>query len=494
MKFKTFFKETANYQIDDFPEKWKSAIAESEELRVAIELMKKIKELFPTKEIYVVGGVPRDLLVGVPVDDVDLATNIPFEYLQKHFELRNISKNDSQPVYTILYKNYNFDLAKFREDSYGVAGRQNNKSTETDDFRADSARRDITIGSMGLDASGRIVDYQGGIDDLNNKLIRAVGDARERFKEDATRILRIFRFAAKMGFTIETETLEAAKEMKHLLLDPKAISVESISKEIYKAAKSGPQLADYLVKLDDAGILEDILPEFTVMRGFDHDPMHHPEGDSQVLGHILECLKVSTYKSPVINLAILFHDFGKATTRGTNARGYSNYHGHEAAGVPIVENIFNRLKFGELSASDKKCILFAVANHMMVHNLDKLKTKTLTKLILDDPDAWAVCKAVAHCDEASRGSSHYDENLFWDKIYKAEQKVYALGQNKDDLRLKIKKYVDGNKLMEWYPVFKKEPKKMRPVLDELADFILKKMENGEEPTEKEIRKIVEKFI
>ena len=494
MNFKTFFKESANYQIDDFADKWNKALSESEELRVALTLMEEIHKLFPDKEIYIVGGVPRDLLMGNEVDDVDLATNIPFESLQKHFELRNISKNDSQPVYTILYKGYNYDLAKFREDSYGVAGRQNNVSTETDNFEADTRRRDLTINSFGLDFTGRIVDYQNGLEDLNNRLIRAVGNAKERFSEDATRILRIFRFAAKMGFDIEPNTLKDAIEMKHLLSNPKAISVESISKEIYKAAKSGPALARYFEKLDDAGILEDLLPEFTAMKGYDHNPEYHPEGDSLVIGHILECLKVSRYSSPIINLAILFHDFGKATTRTTNAKGFSSYKGHEAAGVPIVSGIFDRLRFAEVSAQEKKQILFAVENHMLVHNLDNLKTKTLTKLILDDPDAWTVCKAVAHCDEASRGEGLYNEEEFWDKINKAEQKVYSLGQNKDDLRLKIKKYVDGNKLMEWYPVLKKDPKRLRPILDELTEFIIKEMENGNAPTKEDIQKIVRKYV
>ena len=351
--FSRFFKESVNYNFDGFPDKWEKALKSSEELRVGLELMNKIVNLFPNGEIYIVGGVPRDLLMGNDIDDVDMATNIPFENLSKHFELRNISKNDSQPVYTILYKDYAFDLAKFREDSQTEMGRQQNISTEVDSFETDTKRRDITINSFGLDHTGRIVDYQGGLQDLQNKLIRAVGNAKERFKEDATRLLRVFRFAAKMDFDIEENTLNAAKELKHLLLNPNLISQESISQEMYKAAKSGRTLSNFLQKLQDAGILDDILPEFTAMVGFDHDPQHHPEGDSQVLGHIHECLKASPYSDPVINLAVLFHDFGKATTRGTKPNGYSNYHGHEAAGVPIVENIFKRMRFAKLGPNDK---------------------------------------------------------------------------------------------------------------------------------------------
>ncbi len=479
--FSKFFFESVNYNLQDFSDKWEKAVSSSEELRIGLELMNKIMELYPDGEIYIVGGVPRDLLMGEEVDDVDMATNIPFEELSKHFELRNISKNDSQPVYTILYKNYAFDLAKFREDTQTGMGRQQNVSTEIDDFETDTKRRDITINSFGLDHNGRIVDYQGGLQDLQNKIIRAVGNAKERFKEDATRLLRVFRFAAKMDFGIEPHTLEAAKELKHLLLDPSLISQESISQEFYKAAKSGKTLSNFLYKLQDAGILHDILPEFTGMEGYDHDPQHHPEGESQVLGHIHECLKASPYNDPVINLAVLFHDFGKATTRGTKPNGFSNYHGHEAAGVPIVENIFKRLRFAKLGQNDKKNILAAVAKHMLVHNIDGLNIKTLRKLIHDS--SWETIKAVSYCDEASRGPSHFNAPEFWAKIKRAEDKIGAIPGGADELKKKIAAVIDGNKLMQWFPAFQKDRKQLGLYLPKLQDWVAEMLLTGKDVNE-----------
>lgn len=478
--------------MDDFPQKWEKALSDSEELRVGMDLMQKIKDLYPSGEIYIVGGVPRDLLMGDAIDDVDLATNIPFEDLSKHFELRNISKNDSQPVYTIMYGDYAFDLAKFREDTQTEMGRQANVSTEVDDFETDTKRRDITINSFGLDHNGRIVDYQNGLDDLKNKVVRAVGDPKERFKEDATRLLRVFRFAAKMGFDIEQETLEAATELKDLLQDKGLISQESIAQEFYKAAKSGPTLANFLTKLDDAGILEDILPEFTAMRDFDHDPEHHPEGDSQVLGHILECLRVSPFNDPVINLAVLFHDFGKATTRGTGKKGFSNYHGHEAAGVPIVQGIFERLKFNNLGPQDKKYILTAVARHMLVHNLDGLKLTTLRKLIHDP--AWEVVKAVAYCDEASRGPGLFNKQEFEEKIERAEAKVNTIPGGANELKKKVSAIVDGNKLMQWFPKMAEDRKQIGIYLPKLQDWVADMLLTGQEPTEDEVFRKAKQFI
>lgn len=490
--FSKFFKESVNYNLDNFSDKWDNALNSSEELRIGLELMNEIVKLFPTGEIYIVGGVPRDLLMGNEIDDVDMATNIPFEGLSKHFELRNISKNDTQPVYTILYKNYAFDLAKFREDAQTEMGRQQNISTEVDSFETDTKRRDITINSFGLDHTGRIVDYQGGLQDLQNKVIRAVGNAKERFKEDATRLLRVFRFAAKMDFDIEPETLKAAKELKHLLQDSSLISQESISQEMYKAAKSGRTLSNFLQKLQDAKILHDILPEFTSMEGFDHDPMHHPEGDSQVLGHIHECLKASPYSDPVINLAVMFHDFGKATTRGTNKRGFSNYHGHEAAGVSIVEEIFKRLRFAKLGPNDKKNILSAVARHMMVHDLDKLNIKTLRKLIHDP--SWEIVKAVGYCDEASRGPGMFNKQEFLEKIERAEAKLNTVPGGAEELKKQVSAIINGNKMMQWFPQFQTDRTQIGQYLPKLQDWVAEMLLNNKEVTEQMAYKKAKQMI
>jgi len=480
--FKMFYENME----DNFSGKWEDALRSSEELSVAVDLMGNMKSKI-SGEIYIVGGVPRDLLMGGEIDDVDLATNMPFEEIAKHFKIANISKNDSQPVYAIKWKDYTYDLAKFREDS-GDLGRQNNVSKETDSFESDTSRRDISINAFGMDENGTLVDYQGGIQDLENKIIRAVGDAKQRFKEDATRILRVFRFAAKMDFDIEEKTKAAAIELKDLLSDPSAISMESISKEFYKSAKSGRTLSNFLKKLQDTGILHDILPEFTSMEGFDHNPEHHPEGDSQVLGHIYECLNVSPYNDPVINLAVLFHDFGKATTRGTSDSGHSNYHGHEGAGVPIVEDIFNRLRFAELSANDKKNILFAVDRHMLIHKLDDLTMKTLVKLIQNP--AWEVVKAVGYCDEASRGSGHFDAKAFEEKIQRAEERVAKVGGNDPNAgREVIKKYVDGNKLMQWFPALKTDKSKFKDIMSGMQEYIMNSLEQGTEPNEEELKNI-----
>lgn len=279
MNFKTFFNENIEKYIPK--NTWMQEVSTNDELRSAVALMKAIKQLYPEKEIYVVGGVARDLLMGNKVDDVDLATNIPFEDLSKHFELRDISKAGSQPVHKLNFGGFSFDLAQFRKDSK-THGRANNVSTLTNSFKDDTDRRDLTVNSLGLTENGEIIDYQGGIDDMNNKVVRAVGDAKERFLEDASRILRVARFAAKLGFKIEENTRNAVIEMKHLLQDRSVISNEAISKEFYKAAKSGKTLAAFIIDLQEMGILCDILPELSCFDKFVHNHHHHPEGATVV--------------------------------------------------------------------------------------------------------------------------------------------------------------------------------------------------------------------
>lgn len=488
MNFKRFFHEN----IERFIQKdtWHKELSINDELRTSVELMKEIKQLFPNKEIYIVGGVPRDLLLGIPVDDVDLATNIPFDELSKHFELRDISKAGSQPVHKLNYKGFSFDLAQFRKDSK-THGRANNVSTLTNSFKDDTDRRDLSQNAMGLTENGEVIDYQGGIDDMNNKVIRAVGDAKERFLEDASRILRVARFAAKAGFQIEEKTKQAVIEMKHLLLDRTVISNEAISKEFYKAAKSGQTLNNFLNTLIDVGILHDILPEFTAMDGMVHNIEHHPEGDGKVLGHIMECLKASKFNDPVINLGVLFHDFGKATTYELKDGYKHSYHGHEAAGVPIVEKIFKRLVFPDLSADDKQYILFAVANHMLVHGLDKLNIKSLTKII-NNP-GWEVLKSVSYCDEASRGAPLFNEQKFNERIKNAEEKVATLG-NAEQIKKKISERINGTKLMSWFPELQTNPKLIGKVLPSLQDHVLQQMNANVEVSDVELYNMAEKLI
>ena len=460
------------------------------EFFTALKLICLLDQSFPGTSSLIVGGAVRDRLLDIPSKDVDIATNIPFNLLKESlFDLTDITKNtlNPQPVSIINFCGQSFEIAAFRSDSRGVEGKANNLATVVDTFDEDAERRDITINAMGINSLDTVVDPLGGKADLQARLIRCVGDPAERFKEDATRILRVFRFAAKFNFDIEAQTLLSATENKWRLLDRNQISPESIAKEIYKAAGlGGAAFANFICLLDSAGILKHILPEFTVLHGFTHDPQHHPEGGSTVIGHILECLRVSQSYNPVAILAILFHDLGKATTRDVKENGHSNYHGHEEAGVAIVEGIFDRLRFNDLSAADKENIIFTTRRHMLIHKLREISPNKLTQLVLNP--GWELLKEVGFADEFSRGSDVYcNFESFYEKIEWAESRVANIASSTDDLRLKVKAYIDGHKVQSWFPETKADPKLLKPILSGVAEYILECVDLGCPPSETTIK-------
>lgn len=453
----------------------------------ALELLAALDNEFPGSQSLIVGGAVRDTILGLEAVDVDIATNIPFEQLALKFPLNDITKStvNAQPVSIIVHNGFAYEIAAFRTDSVGIEGRANNEAQIVQSFAEDSARRDITINAIGMNSNGSIIDPQGGLEDLEKGIVRCVGLPAFRFREDATRILRVFRFAAKFGFDLDEETAAVAAWNNWRLADREQISPESISKELFKAASSGTQLRRFIIALFEHECIQHVLPELAALEGFTHDPQHHPEGGSTVIGHILECLVASESKDPVVNLAILFHDLGKAVTRGVKENGHSNYHGHEGAGVPIVESIFERLRFPDLSADDKIKILFAVEKHMLMHDLHGLARKTQVKLV--HHQGWEVLKEVGIADEVSRDVLNCNIGPKLQAIREVEERVLAnIAPTADALRLKVKAFIDGNKVQEWFPEVKKNLKLLRPILDQSAEFILDKLDQGHTPSQEEI--------
>lgn len=465
------------------------------EFSTALELIRQLDNTFIGTQTLIVGGAVRDHILGLEPHDVDLATNIPFKKLGEWFELNDITKNtlNPQPVSIITFKGIPFEIASFRTDSIGT-DRASNVATIVDTFEEDSKRRDITINAMGLNSLGEIIDPQNGQYDLRNRIIRCVGDPNQRFEEDATRILRVFRFAAKFEFRISQVTLKYAIRNRDLLSDRSRIAPESIAKEFFKAASSGKQLAVFIQMLDEAKILDEILPEWTALEGFTHDPIHHPEANGSVQGHILCCLRESLSKDPVTNLAILFHDLGKATTRGVKDNGHSNYHGHEDAGVPIAEGIFERLRFNDLTAEDKENILFCVARHMLIHNINDLSAKTLTRLVLNP--GWDMLKEVGYADHFSRieDASVHERVEFGMNLERVEKRVKTIAESRDHLRLTVKRFIDGNKVMDWFPITHEQPKLLGPILAAVTEFIIEELDAGNEPSQDELRNFAERVL
>ena len=209
--FKQYYEDRMTQQVDN----WDSVKSSSEELVAGLEILQTINST--GAEALIVGGAVRDIILGKEPHDVDIATNMDMDKVAELFKSFDIGKSQDFGIVAVPYKGFTFEIAHYREEFGTSDARHPDQVRDVDNFEQDSARRDITINSMGLDVNGTIIDYQGGLADLKNGLVRAVGNPGERIREDALRIIRAIRFAAKFGFDIEPDTKRAVQELGHML-------------------------------------------------------------------------------------------------------------------------------------------------------------------------------------------------------------------------------------------------------------------------------------
>ncbi len=238
---------------------------------------KKIAETvnFHGGKAFIVGGAVRDMYLGKEVKDIDIVcTLLP----QKLIEIFPNSQLVGVVFGVIIVKvnEYNFEIATAREERNYLDGRHPELIVATDDLKVDSQRRDFTINALLYDfINEEIIDYQGGLKDLDNGIIRAVGDANLRFNEDYLRMLRLIRFASRLNFKIEEKTFDALKKNAHLC---GILATERVKKELdLMFNHRNASLA--LEYLSCSGLLKVILPEIELLRNLPQNPVYHPEGD-----------------------------------------------------------------------------------------------------------------------------------------------------------------------------------------------------------------------
>ncbi len=435
--FKQYFTEATNPPLDN----WKKVVKDNKMLATGLRLVRQIEKL--GGEALIVGGAVRDIILDKPIKDIDIATNVPISTLKQNFKWNEIGLSGKLGIIQIHFGGEEFEVANYRSETGTSDSRHPDKVTFVNSFKDDSARRDITINSMGMNSKGEIIDYQGGLDDLKNKIIKSVGVPKERFKEDATRLLRVFRFASRYGFDIEDATLG---DLEALVDDINDIKPEAIMKELEKIASNGSKLASYIKYLDKSGYLERILPEVKALQGMKQNPIHHPEGDAYE--HTMAALEHSQSDDPATNLAILFHDLGKGMGSTGEKNGHPTYHGHDALSAQMAEEIGKRLKFKNETIN---AIIFAATNHMKFHHLEDMSNKKI--LGLANSPYWEVLKAVAYADNFSRdwAADEAVEKRFADRIKHAEKiaKEFSGISGAEGERLRIKAMINGQEVKDW---------------------------------------------
>jgi len=322
-------------------------------------------------EIYVVGGAVRDLTMKREVLDWDLTTSALPEESLKILEKRGaFLENVFGTVMIPDEKLGIIDVTTFRGDEEYEDGRRPSKLEWKGSLKEDLARRDFTINAMALKikAESKLIDPFEGQKDLKNKVIRAVGKAEERFKEDGLRMMRAIRLGATLGFTIETKTLKAIKKSQKRI---EKISWERIRDELMKIIGSDWP-ADGIKLMHSTGLLDYVLPELTKAVGVEQAGHHKTD----VFVHSIESLRHCPSKEPLVRLAALLHDVGKPIAY-RNTRGKITFYGHEVVGARLVKKIADRLR---LSSDEKELLWTLVRWHMFVYN-PEMTDKAIRKFV-----------------------------------------------------------------------------------------------------------------
>ncbi len=265
------------------------------------------------------------------------------------------------------------EVATFRSDLGYTDGRHPDAVRFSTDPREDAVRRDFTINGMMLDpATEEVIDFVGGREDLKAGIIRAIGDADTRFSEDKLRMLRAVRFAARFDYRIEERTLAAIRRHAQEI---ELVSRERVRDELTRMLVEG-NAPRALLLLDECGLLKEVLPEISAMKGVQQPPEFHPEGD--VFVHTLLLLKNLPQPCPAtLAWGALLHDVGKPATFRV-AADRIRFDDHVDVGVKIAGQICSRLRF---SNDDAAQILALVDNHMRFGHVMRMKEATLKRFL-----------------------------------------------------------------------------------------------------------------
>ena len=284
---------------------------------------------------YAVGGVVRDNLLGKKCQDIDITTDaMPQEIIDAFPTERKILTGLKHGTVGVVVNHILYEVTTFRQDGNYLDSRHPESVNFVRNLKEDLARRDFTINAIAYNQQEGYVDLFGGIQDLDNKIIRCVGDADKRFKEDALRILRAIRFSSQLGFKIEENTKKAILENKGLL---KNISVERILVELKKMLL-GDNCASVLLEYKQ--VIAEFIPEIKPTFDFDQKSIYHRYN---VYEHTVRSIEYAE-KDELIRLTLLLHDIAKPQCFVLDDKGRGHCPKHPQIGAEMAFNILKRLR------------------------------------------------------------------------------------------------------------------------------------------------------
>jgi poly(A) polymerase len=341
----------------------------------AISIVEKLRT--SGHSAYLAGGCVRDLLLGMAPQDYDVATRARPESVMALFP-ETIPVGAQFGVVLVVTRPQgtppiHVEVATYRSDVGYTDGRHPDAVRYSDTAQEDVQRRDFTVNGLLLDPiKNEVLDYVGGRADLEHRIIRTIGDPRLRFREDKLRMMRAVRFAARLDYGIEANTMSAIRELAREIHQ---VSRERIRDELDKMLTEG-QARRCFELLDSTGLLAEVLPEVSALKGVEQPPQYHPEGD--VWTHtllLLEGLEKDCPKS--LAWGVLLHDIGKPPTFRV-APDRIRFDSHAEVGTRMAEEICRRLRFSN-DATEQVCAL--IANHMRFADVKKMKESTLKRFM-----------------------------------------------------------------------------------------------------------------
>lgn len=330
-----------------------------------IDIVKKLQK--NGYEAYYVGGYVRDKFLNKKASDIDIATSATIKEVYALFNEANYVGD----VFGVSLVS-GVEVASFRTES-GYNGRRPKKTTLGVSLQEDSNRRDFTINAMYYDPiTNKIIDPHKGKEDIERRVVRFVGDADKRIKEDHLRILRAIRFAVTLDFDLSIETKIAIIKNKDLL---DKVTSERVVMEIRKC---GNKFSQFVKMLDELLIVDKIFGNIDALKEIKQNPKWHPEGD--VWTHTIRVVDTLATDDFVLNMAGLFHDFGKLITTERKKDGTLGSLGHEGDSVELAKPILRKLK---LTNDEIKDILWLIENHMRIKFFLDMKKSKRVALVKD---------------------------------------------------------------------------------------------------------------
>ena len=410
-------------------------------------------------ELRLVGGAVRDSLRGEQVSDFDLATSATPEQIQKIFQQDKnyllIPTGLAHGTLTLVIDKKHYEITSYRIDGSYSDNRHPDQVSFTNSLEEDLSRRDFTINAIAVDPLTReIIDPFNGQEDIQKKIIRTVGDPIQRFSEDALRMLRACRFAAKLEYHIDAPTLKAIKE---LALNIKDVSQERIRDEIMKMLTSKKPSIGFDL-LHDLTLLPIILPELEEGYGIEQNEFHKYD----VYRHNVETCNHMGMDDMMGRLAALLHDIGKPRAKKFALKiGNGNvFYNHEIIGAKMAKNLMKRLKFSNEEIS--KCVLL-VELHMFYYTSDwnDGAIRRFLKRFDGDIDFLNLLFRLREADRSGSGTKKNSPYI----LYEFRKRIDNILE--DDAALKVSDLnINGTQLMELFNL------KPSPIIGQILNYLL----------------------